>query len=177
LWLHSAIPISEPLREAVDALGPLRHIVCPNVYHHSYAKGWADAYPEARVYAPRQLRRKRRDLRIDAELSETPEGDWSGALVPVAIEGCALHETVFVHPASRTLVSSDLIENFVDGSGHWPTDAYLRIGGIYGRPGWSRLLRVLYRDRAASRASLERLLKHDFDRLVLAHGCLVETDA
>jgi hypothetical protein len=177
LWLHSAIPITEALREAVDALGPLQHIVAPNVYHHSYAKGWSDAYPQARVYAPMQLRRKRRDLRIDADLSTTPEGDWGGALIPMPIDGCALHETVFVHPTSRTLISSDLIENFVQGTGHWYTDAYLKAGGIYDNPGWSRLLRMLYRDRAASRASLERLLAHDFDRLLLAHGRLIETGA
>ncbi len=34
-----------------------------------------------------------------------------------------------------------------------------------------------FRDRAATRASFERLLAWDFDRVILAHGCLLESGA
>jgi hypothetical protein len=85
-------------------------------------------------------------------------------------------ETLLVHPRSRTLVSSDLVENF-ETSDHLPTRIYLKIGGVHGKIGWSRLLRPLYRDHAAARASLDRLLTHDFDRMIVGHGRVVERDA
>ena len=76
---------------------------------------------------------------------------------------------MFFHAPSRTLISSDLLENF-ETSPHWPTRIYLKIGGIHGKPGVSRLLRVMYRDHDKVRAALERVLAWDFDRIVLAHG-------
>ena len=83
-----------------------------------------------------------------------------------------LDETVFVHRPTRTLVSSDLMENFAT-SPHWMTRTYLKMSGIHGKIGWPRPLRVLYRDRKAATRSLDALLEHDFDRVVIAHGDIV----
>jgi hypothetical protein len=169
LFLHSVVPMSGALRSAVEALGPVQHIVLPDLYHHLHVGPWSLAYPRARVHAPPGMARKRPDLRIDAELSEHPHPDWAKDLKPIFIAGCTFRETVFVHPRSRSLICADLIENF-HGTDHWPTRVYLKLAGIHGRVGFSRLLRVVYRDRPAARASLERLLAEDFDRILLAHG-------
>jgi hypothetical protein len=173
LLLHSPVALTEPLRAAVDALGEVRHIVCPNLFHHVYAEPWTAAYPRARLYGPEGLAKKRPDLPAMRLLSEPPDPEWKDDLVPLRIEGCDLAETVFVHPASRTVISADLTENFAT-SDHLPTRVYLQLAGIHGRVGFSRLLRFLYRDHAAARASVERLLDHDFDRLVLAHGDILD---
>jgi hypothetical protein len=175
LLVHSAIAASPALRAAVDALGTVRHVVAPNTYHHTFAGQWQAAYPEAIFHAPDALRKKRPDLRIDRPLGDAPHPDWEGTLVPVTIDGCMLHETVFVHAPSRTLVSSDLTENF-ETSDHWYTRNYLKLAGLHGRIGWSRLLRVVYRDRRAARRSVDALLEHDFDRIVIAHGRIIERD-
>ena len=87
-----------------------------------------------------------------------------------------LDETVFYHPASRTLIACDLVENF-HGSPHKPTDWYLKAQGLHGRIGWPRLMRWLYRDRKAARASLDRLLQWPFERVVVAHGDIIRQDA
>ncbi|GEM_PF-2862721 len=58
---------------------------------------------------------------------------------------------------------------------HLLTRLYLKAAGLEGQIGWSRLLRVVYRDHRAARASLVKLLAHDFDRIVLAHGAVIET--
>ena len=65
------------------------------------------------------------------------------------------------------------MENF-DTSPHLLTRLYLRAAGLQGRVGFSRFLRGVYRDRPAARRSLERLLALDFDRIVLAHGRVLE---
>lgn len=169
LLLHSVVPMTAALRNEVEALGRVQHIVLPDLYHHLHVGPWSLAFPKARVHAPPGMARKRPDLRIDAELSEVPHPDWAQDLKPIFISGCRLCETVFVHPRTRTLLTADLIENF-HGSPHWWTRGYLRLAGIYERVGFSRLLRWLYKDRPPARASLERVFAEDFDKILLAHG-------
>ena len=74
-----------------------------------------------------------------------------------------------LHPKTRTLIVADLVEN-IRASPHWWTQVILRAGGIYGRVGFSRLFRFLYTNRPQARASLERVLVEDFDKVLLAHG-------
>ena len=50
----------------------------------------------------------------------------------------------------------------------------LRMAGTYGRVGTSRLFRMFIKDRPAFRASLDRVLQWDFDRVVVGHGDVVE---
>jgi hypothetical protein len=152
------------------------HVVCPNAYHHLHAKAWADRYPDAVFHAPRGLRKKRPDLRIDRELEDATSASFGADIMPLHIDGSMLDETVFVHRPSKTLLSSDLLENFAD-SDHFLTRLYLKAGGIYGKPGWNRLMRFVYRDKRAARRSVDAVLEHDFDRLIVAHGDVIERDA
>lgn len=175
LLVHSPIPLDASLREAVDALGPVRHVVAPNVFHHLFAGAWIEAYPDAVLHAPAALRKKRPDLRVDAALGDAPHPGWGGALTPIPIEGTLLHETVLVHHASGTVISADLTENF-DTSDHWLTRWYLKSGGIHGRIGVSRWLRLAFRDRPATRRSIDALLAQEFDRVIVAHGDIVPRD-
>jgi hypothetical protein len=172
LWIHSPIALSSALRPEVDALGPVKHIVAPSLYHHMYAGHWQTAYPDAAVYGPAALARKRKDLKLTATLEEAASAPWAAELAPVHIDGCMLDETVFVHRATRTLVGSDITENFRT-SAHWPTRLYLKASGIHGKVGWGRFMRVVYRDRAAARRSVDALLEQDFDRVVIAHGDVI----
>jgi hypothetical protein len=176
LLLHSPVPMDDGLRRAVDALGPVRHLVCPNLFHHRFAGAAQAAYPDAVLHAPPRLAKKRPDLRIDHALSEAGHAGWGGALTPVHIDGTLLDETVLYHRASRTLVSSDLVEYFErcdDGL----TRLYLRAAGVYQRATWNRLLRFVYRDRPAARRGIDRLLELDVERVVIAHGDVIDRDA
>lgn len=174
--LHSPVPIAEQLRGEIDALGPVAHIVCPNLYHHVYAGQAVKTYPKALLHGPSELRHKRKDLVFGADLSHTPHPDWKSDLIPLPIDGCLLRETVFFHPATRTLITCDLVENF-ESSPHWPTRTYLKLAGIHGHIGWSRLLRFLYRDHNAARASIDRLLEWPFDRVIISHGNIISENA
>jgi hypothetical protein len=85
-----------------------------------------------------------------------------------------LDKTVLLHVASRTLLTADLSENF-HACDHLPTRLYLKAGGIWQKPGWNRFLRLVYRDKRAARRSIDRLLEQDFDRIVLAHGDVIDS--
>jgi len=175
LIVHSPIRLDDALRGEVEALGPVRCVIAPNRYHHLYAGEWAAAFPDARLVGAQGLEKKRKDLRFAAMLGDEPDACWADTLQQVVVRGSLLGETVFFHAPSRTLVSADLVENFTT-SDHWPTRWYLKASGIHGKPGVGITLRPMYRDHAQTRAALERVLAWDFDRIVLAHGDVIETN-
>jgi hypothetical protein len=172
LWIHSPVRFTEELGKEIDALGPVRHIVAPSMFHHVFAGEWRARYPDASFWGPAALAKKRKDLTLTATLEEAATAPWASELRPFHIDGCLLDETVFVHGATRTIVSSDLTENFAT-SPHWLTRMYLKASGIHGKSGWGRFLRIAYRNREAARASIDTLLTADFDRIVIAHGDII----
>jgi hypothetical protein len=90
-------------------------------------------------------------------LTEQPHPEWRDDLALLTIEGSMLGETVFYHPATRTLITCDLVENFREPP-HWLTCNYLRMGGVLGHVGWHTLLRLVYRNSKRARACVDRLL-------------------
>ena len=84
------------------------------------------------------------------------------------------NEVVFFHRPSRTLLLCDLAFNF-GPSAAAPTRLLMKLMRSYGHFGPSKLDPLLIRDRAAARASLERILEWDFDRVVVAHGDVLES--
>lgn len=176
LLLHSPIAPDSALRAELDALGPVRHIVCPNLFHHVFAGPMLEAYPEARLYAPAQLRKKRPELRVDRDFVEGPCSEWGGALEGVRVQGSMLDETVLFHGATGTLISADFLEYFERCDEAW-TRGYLKLAGVYQRVTWNRLLRLVYRDRKAARASIDRILEFPIERVVIAHGDVITKHA
>ncbi len=157
-----------PFRDTgfVDALGPVRHIVAPSKYHYLSAQEARERWPGAKLWAAPGLAEKRPDLRPDAVLAD-------GAALPDldchVVGGIpALNEVVFRHRPSRTVILFDLFFNIT--STNLMTRSYLRITRAYRRPASSLLLRYFVNDRAALRASVDRVLAWDFDRVVVAHG-------
>lgn len=173
LWLHSPVPLDEQLKVELDAIGRVRHIVAPNLYHHLYVGHAAAAYPEATVYGVPGLADKRQDLTLHETLGEGVPAAWQGDLEQMAVDGTLLGETVFFHPATRTLISSDLVQNF-GSSDHWWTRLYLGLQNIDNRFAHSLIVKLCYRDKPTARASIDALFTWDFDRVILAHGAVLE---
>jgi len=173
LLVHSPIAMTPSLKAEVDAIGPVRHIVAPNIYHHLYAGEWKAAYPDALLHAATGLAKRRKDLAIDSELRGVAHPDWGDDLATSFLDGTMLNETVFFHRPSRSLIVADVLENF-ETSAHWPTRVYLKLGGIHGKPGLSLPLRMVYRDKKRARRAIDEILSWDFDRIVLAHGDVIE---
>jgi hypothetical protein len=173
LWVHSPIALSPELEDELRRLGPVAHVVAPNLYHHLYAGPMVEAFPDARLYARPKMRTKRKDLRIDADLTQESASEFEGAFDVVHFAGSLLDEVVFVHRPTRTLISADLIENF-ETSPHFLTRMYLKVGGIHGKPGVSRLLRPMILRRSRTREAIGRLLKLDYERIVVSHGDVME---
>ncbi|QQA42125.1 DUF4336 domain-containing protein [Pelagovum pacificum] len=185
LWVWSPIAPTEQLLAEVARLGPVRHIISPNAIHYAHIPAWAEAFPEANVWASPGVRERAKSqgitVRFSDDLGERPPGTWAETLDQTIFEGSRLlREVVFFHRESRTLIVADLIENFElpRVRGRW-LRTLMRIGGVTDPDGqMPRDLRLSYLGRRkAARASLERLLDWAPERLILAHGRCYEHDA
>jgi hypothetical protein len=174
LLLHSPVALDDGLRRELEALGPVRYAVAPSRVHHVYAGRVAEAYPGARLWIAPGLERKRPDLVHEGILRDEAPEPWRGQVDQTFFRGRPYeNEVAFFHRASRTLLLCDLAWNF-GPSAHPATRLLMRLIGSQGRFGPSHLDPLLIRNRAAARASLERILGWDFDRVVLAHGDVLE---
>lgn len=175
LFIHSPGPLDGALRRALEQLGPVRAIVAPNRLHHLYVAENARAFPDARVYAAPGVARKQPDVRFYRELGDVAAAAWSGDLDQVLVQGVPrLNEVAFLHRASRTLLLTDLAFNVRKLDSAFAR-LFMRLNDGYGRFGPTRLMRSQFRDRQALRASLERILAWDFDRVTVTHGEILET--
>ncbi|HZW50689.1 MAG TPA: DUF4336 domain-containing protein, partial [Rudaea sp.] len=52
VWVWSPVALTPELADAVNAIGPVRHIVSPNKLHHLFLHEWVEHWPDARLYAP-----------------------------------------------------------------------------------------------------------------------------
>jgi hypothetical protein len=174
VWLHSPVPLDAETRAAVDAIGPVRWLVGPNKFHHFYLGDWARAYPAAAVCGAPGLPAKRRDLHFNHELTPGAPPPWGDDISLRCFRGAPLlNEVVFHHPRSRTLIFTDLSFNV---PARRDAPLFLRLVGVVGRFGPSRLVRLGIRDRKAARASLERILDWEFERVIVSHGEVLEHD-
>ena len=175
LFLHSPIQLDAGLRAELDEVGEVRAIVAPNKFHHVYADDCRKAYPNAKLYGAPGLPEKRKDLTFDGLLADEPRVEWRGDIEQQRIRGMSmLNEVAFFHPASRTLILTDLVFN-VPADRPWGIPILSGLLGVGGRLGPSRLGRWLIRDKPATRASLGQIMRWDFDRVIVAHGDIIES--
>ncbi len=172
LLVHSPIEPDDSLLNEVSALGRVAQLVAPNCFHHLHLGKWKDAFPEATLHLAPGLQRKRADLDGRTLSAERPL--WGATLEQLALDGLpALNETLFFHRASRTLIATDLAFNIDERSPPLTRFAF-RLAGTYKELSPTFLERLLVRDRAMFRASLERMFAWPFERVIVSHGAVSE---
>lgn len=172
LWVNSPIDVRPHEMHQLDDLGPVRHLVAPSPLHVWRLQEWKRSYPNARVWEPRRKSRREFDVILD---DAPPE--WARDMDQVIFRGNAFVEEVeFFHPASRTLIFTDFIQNYSGSGAGLLTRLLLRFAGIYGG-GVPLDIRMTFVRRMQARESLGKLLSWDFDKLVIAHGNCISHDA
>lgn len=174
LFVHSPVSLDGGTREAIEALGAVKAVVAPSLFHHLSVRQWIETYPNAVFCACPGLERKRRDLRWQRVLCDQPEPEWRGEIEQVFFGARSLeNEVVFFHRPSRTLICADAIFNLADHPSRLTRIVAFLMGNR--KPGATLFERVLIRDRAAARAQVDRMLAWKADRIVLAHGDIIPT--
>lgn len=171
LLIHSPIALDAKTQALIEGLGKPRWVLAPNLFHHLYVGPWLEAGLEG--WAAPGLAQKRPDLSFHGVI--TPESAPFGDELKVFNLTCFpfSNEVIVYHRPSRTLIVTDLVFNF---SPHmpWTTRAVMRC--MCGYPGCqTTLVERIGMRRAAARHDLSQLLSWDFDRVIMAHGDVIET--
>ena len=181
LLVHSPSPIDEVLVDRIREIGPVAHLIAPGSYHYFYVAAWQEAFPEAMVWICPGVERKQPDLEFDGFLSDHAPNAWAEELDQVLVRGNRLiWEVVFLDRPSRTLIITDLLENIGEKSGAvgWQFKLWWKaVFHMWDNPKPAPEYQMGWKDRRAAKQSLERILEWDFDRIVLAHGENIESDA
>lgn len=198
--VFSPVALTPAVKAKVQSLGPIKYIVAPDFEHHLFIRAWHEEYPDAEVVGMEGLPEKReadpatrgvrfshvfsaknkRDLHITPEFDAEFNYEYFHAHVN--------KELVFLHKPSRTLIEADLLFNLpateqYSKSGVDPHSGILTklFGGIMNTRGnmiWQK--RFLWyaagkQDRAAFGDSARRIKQWDYDRIIPAHGDVIET--
>lgn len=182
IWLHSPIVDKNGLSRAVAELGPVRHLIAPNWIHYSWVPDWQMRFEDAITWgSPGVVARAATQgltLRIDHELGDASPEDWRGDLDQRLAISRLHQEVVFFHRDSRTLVLTDLVENFELSKMPWWTRPILRFGGVCDPDG--RMPRDIAasfgRETAHTRELIQTMIGWEPERVIIAHGRWYDRD-
>lgn len=178
LWIHSPIVPNKKLFQEINALGEVGHLVSPNKLHYAYVHDWKTIYPEATAWASPGVLERANSQNIpvifDRDLEDTAPLEWNNEISQLIFRGSrAVQEVVFFHHPSKTLILTDLIENFEKtkvNSSLWRT--IHSIAGIQDPDG---KMPIDYRasfigKKDQARVSYQRMLAWQPEKVILAHG-------
>jgi hypothetical protein len=175
LVVISPPPAHEDTFAAIDALGEVEALVAPNSFHYLYLADAARRYSGARVYLAPGL--------CDRVPSLPPGIDLDAQLPARELEGVTLgptrgnSEVLLFHRPSRFLILSDVAFNMIHVEG-LSARFFWRAFGVPAEFGTARTARLmLLNDRRAAGAALRRVLDWPFERILVAHGEIVQNEA
>ena len=164
LVIHNPIRLQAHDYAKIEALGLVAHVVAPNTFHNSDGVFYRARFPLARFYDP-----------------GTAHASWPPSLRKevdtLQVGGLRfLKETVFFHPISKTLVVTDLVFNMHDRLKGFEKLLY-RMNRIHERFGPSQIFRFGFvKDRTELGRSIANILRWDFERVIMNHGDILESD-
>jgi len=168
LFVHSPVALDDATRAAVDALGEVRAVVAPSIFHHLHVGGWLAAYPDAVVAACPGLDLKRPDLAFTQVLGDQAHPVWAPDLDQVLVSSRRENEVGFFHRPSRTFICADLLLHLSTHPDEVTRFVARALGNSAPGVGWVEPLMV--RDRKLARRQVDRMLAWDIDGVLLAHG-------
>ncbi len=184
--LHSPVPLDDDTWDRLQSqVSSISHVVAPNEAHHLALEGVLDRCTAAgmtpQIWLAPRLAEKLAWLKEKAAAAnaKTFAGN-SGTLVPgldwVHLAGVpGLNEVVFFHAATKTLVVTDAVVNVCDHP-NLATRTVFSLIGAYGGPKQPILWRKRATDRSALAAAVDTVLEWPFERVICAHGAVIESD-
>jgi hypothetical protein len=183
VWLHSPTAYTPALRNEIEQLGPIAHLVAPNIAHWSFLNDWQRHCPQALTWAAPGLRERAQVRRsavvLDADLGSEPPQAWARDLSQLTIRGgFGVNEVAFLHGATRTLILTDLVENFESEKVSPLLRPLVRAAGAMAPDGKAPVHYrfAVNRRRREAAVAARRLLDWAPERVIFAHGRWFETD-
>ncbi|GAA4778488.1 DUF4336 domain-containing protein [Stakelama sediminis] len=174
IWVHSPSGNDPALMDAVAQLGPVTDLIAPNSLHYWWLPDWYERFPGARVHVVEGLaKRARRPLPPHKALTASPDIGWGGAIDQIRAPGSLLTEVDFFHRPSRTLILTDLIENFEPKRVRSPVlRRLMQLFGAADPDGKAPYDMQLsfWRHRKDLRRAVTQMLAWKPERILIAHG-------
>ncbi|KAK7439382.1 hypothetical protein VKT23_017605 [Stygiomarasmius scandens] len=186
VWVHASTPLSQETKESIDKLGPVKWIMNSGLSHHFYLGEFKKAYPGAKLIGVNGIgeKKKAEGLAFDGEYgkdsTETLYG-FEDEIKSCYFSGTANKDVAWYHIASRTLIVGDLLVNLpaTEQFSKSKASAKLPFINTLSPNGWL-LKRSLWGsaiDKDAVKRDFKTVAEWDFERIILAHGDIIEKDA
>ncbi|RRS08226.1 DUF4336 domain-containing protein [Pseudoalteromonas sp. J010] len=179
LWVHSPGKLTDTLLTALDKLGTVKYLISPNKLHHLFMGEWQERFPDAKMFASSGVEKKRPDLNFTRILNDIAEPEWQADIEQMVFKGSVLmEEVVFFHKQSRTLILTDLIENFHPNHFSGFKKCIAKITGIISPNGKTPIdwrTSFLFGKQQA-RACFATMAAWQPRYIVIAHGECIDTD-
>lgn len=172
LFVHSPLGLDEETRRQVEALGEVRAVVAPSIFHHLYVGQWMAVYPDAHFAACHGLEWKRADLAWTSVLGDQPHPIWADEIEQVYFSARRENEVDFYLSRQKVMICADALLNISTLPAFSARIASRIMGNHAPGVGWMEYLMI--RDRRLARRQVDRIMAWDFDKIVLAHGEMVE---
>lgn len=184
LLLISPIHLTPEIRQQLKKIGTVKYLIAPNLFHYLYLAQCQQIYTQSQVLAPPGLATKQPNLKIDKTFtqddiefgSQLEYTLFAGFQILIVSQIKTANEIVFYHPITKTLIITDSAFNF-DNTFPWITQLTARVIGSYQnlKPSW--LEKIAVQDKQQAQKSIDKILSWDFERVIMAHGTIVETNA
>lgn len=184
LVLISPVQLDSQAIAEINNLGTVKYIIAPNLFHYLYLQDCKNIYPDASLITAPGLETKKPEIKNDYIFTQD-KISFNGELEYFLFAGfqafmlttfSVANEIVFYHPESKTLILTDTAFHF-DSSFPLITQFASRIIGCYEQLRPSLLDKIATQDKEQIIASVNKLLQWDFQRVIMAHGTIVEENA
>ena len=172
MFILSPSALTPALRAGILDLGRPSWIIGPNRIHYWWITDWKRSFEGAEVYlAPRIPEQAGDRVDFDHRPLEGSHGyPWDGEILTLPVEGRFMTEVEFLHRASRTLILTDLIENFEADKLGLMMRGLTWLGGVLSPDGqMPRDMRRTFSKRNL-RTAVDTLIAWNPERVILAHG-------
>ncbi|KKJ78414.1 hypothetical protein WH95_03770 [Kiloniella litopenaei] len=177
LWVHSPIAINKELLDEINLLGDVKHLIAPNNIHYLSVGKWQEMYPDAQVWAAPNVADRAKKYNVafptSQELGNTPPKAWYQEIDQVYVQGNKiLHEIDFFHKKTKTLVLTDLIENFEAQKLPWYFAFLCKLAGNLSPDGKAPIdMRLAFSGgRSQAREAIAHMISWKPEKIILAHG-------
>lgn len=151
-------------------------LVAPSLLHHLHLPAAIERYRPMALWGPPGLSEKCPDLGTIRTLG-VDRWPYARQLEHVLVRGAPVrNEVVFFHRASKTIYTADLFFHICEPEGLLSSVA-LRLMGIHRRFAAAKMWRKWVTDRTEFAQSIDQILAWDFERIVVAHGEVVDQNA
>ena len=185
LIVISPVQVDSDTINQLNAIGDVSYIIAPNLYHYLFVSSFKAIYPKAKLWVAPGLESKKSDLPIDKVISIDKNSMMFNEVEYLLFDGfkvfdlkgsSLLNECVFFHQESRTLILTDTAFHF-DQSFSLTTQLAARLIGSYKKLSPSLLEKFATPEKEKVKQSVQKVLAWDFERVIMAHGSIIESDA